>query len=361
MEFFEKKIKRKIVKLILVIIAIQLLLMRTAYAEMIEFPVASEFVDHSVMQGIWDSKIYPETGSYYTPPGNADGSYHQMCCNKNVDDNPNFSLYPESLIGVIGNHQCPEFTPDGYKAQSWGWDQGEFSNRFKDRMYGDPLRIDSNGKTYFVVALGQAWGIVGDKVEFTWRNDRTGNTFTLNTVMADAKSPDDWYNDLGWFPEGPYGWYADSWGYNVLEFCGVTTTLDNSFTNVGGPDAEGGHWVLQSADNQGGFEGFVGRNTRISPDVAMANGGSGGRSGGAGADADYVDLDAREFKFAGLPKRISYDGLTHPLVNLFKSFGRILDLLAGLLINMFKRVFIGWGRIIEMGINLVFYKTEKGY
>ncbi len=315
-----------------------LVLNSVSRAELIEFPVPTKYTSKEEIDSIYQQ-------NYYVP-------------DKNPDTNINFNS--NAMIGVQGWHWVREYTVSGYIGQSWGYKQGEFREKLGDSIQTDGgvcYVMDGADKCY-IQATGQAFGVVGDRINFKYKNLDNGEELVINTVMQDAKAPDDWYASLGWFPEGPYGWYADLWGLNTIEFCGADSlpwTMGTDMSRFGGSST--GHWVLIEVDNQGGFQGFENPNQRVSKDVAWP--GAASSTTKYDIDADYVDLDVREFKFSGIPKTVSYEGYTNPIANLFKNLGRALDMLMGLLINGLKRVIIGWTRIIEIMVNYVFYKTEQ--
>ena len=314
------------------------ILTNMAYAETIDFPKATKYTSKEEIDA-----IYAQPENHYV-------------IDKNPNNNPQFNQ--NAMIGVQGWRKVREFTIANYYAWDPGWDQGLFKDKLRDQLHteeGIAYVMDGSEKCY-LIATGQAFGVVGEKIDFTYKSTSTGQEIVVHTVMSDAKGVDDTQGG-GWFPEGPYGYYADLWGLNTLELVAADRVPgDGDFSTWGGHDS--GPWLLKQVDNYGGFQGFEPRGTRVSKDIAWPGMGSPSMSDDE-LDADYVDLDVREFKFSGIPKTVSYEGYTNPIANLFKNLGRLLDLLMGLLINGFKRVIIGWTRIIEIMINYVFFKTEQ--
>lgn len=315
------------------------ILSNVAYAESINFPKATKYTSQQEITTIWQ-----ESQNYYTE---TDG---------NPNNNPNFNQ--DAMIGVQGWHMGIEFSVSDYISQSWGSPCKEFREKLGDSIQTDGgicYVMDGSDKCY-IIASGQAFAAVGEKVDWTYKSQSSGQEVVIHSVYQDTKAPDDWNSKLGWFPEGPYGYYADFWGTNTLEFCGIDSVPgDQDFSKFGGSDS--GPWLLTEVNNLGGFQGYEPITQRVSEDVAWP--GAASSTTQYDIDADYVDLDVRDFKFSGIPKTVSYEGYTNPIANLFKNLGRALDMLMGLLINGLKRVIIGWTRIIEIMINYVFYKTEQ--
>lgn len=315
-----------------------------SYGEEIEFPKASKYTSQSEITSIWK-----EPDNYYSAGG----------CDNNVDNNPKFNS--DAMIGVQGWHMGAGMNKSKYFSTNWNVPVKPFFDKFRNEIQTDGnlnYIMDGSDKCY-TVAGGQAFGVTGERVDFTYKSQSTGKTITICTVFTDVKAPDDWIPQLGWFPEGPYGYYADFWGTNTIEFYGYSSVPnDQDFSEFGG-GSDKGPWLLDSVDNKGGFKGYEPIGHRVSKDVAWPNGGH-GNTGSTKLNANYVDLDNREFKFSGLPKTISYEGVTNPIANLFKELSKAVDILMGLIINGFKRIIIGWTRILEIAVNYVFYKTEEG-
>lgn len=200
---------------------------------------------------------------------------------------------------------------------------------------------------YYVVACGQAIGVVGDRIDFIYESG-----YKFECIMGDAKGVGDSGGD-----SGEKGRWADKYPHNVIEFM-----VDyNSFQGYAGSNPNPNTWCFPGWKgpgnedivriiNYGPYDGFS-KSSQTSGVSAVVL---------YDIDADFVDLDVKEFYFSGLPKTVSYEGYANPIANLFKNLGRAVDLLFGLLINGFKRAIIGWTRILEIMINFVFYKTEQG-
>ena len=316
------------------------ILTNVAFAETINFPKATKYTSQPEIMSIWQ-----QPSNYYTT---TDG---------NPKNNANFNQ--DAMIGVQGWHMGKEFSISGYVSQSWGSPCKEFREKLGDSIQTDgniAYVMDGSDKCYIIASV-QAFAAVGEKVNWTYKSQSSGKEVVIHTVYQDTKAPDDWNSGLGWFPEGPYGYYADFWGTNTLEFCGITSVPgDQDFSEFGG-GSDSGPWLLTNVENLGGFQGFEPSTQRVSESVAWP--GAASSTIQYDIDADFVDLDVREFTFSGLPKTVSYEGYTNPIANLFKNLGRAVDLLFGLLINGLKRALIGWTRIIEIMVNYVFYKTEQ--
>jgi hypothetical protein len=257
-------------------------------------------------------------------------------------------LYPPSeVIGDLFVYEAwnREYCSDG------NWSQGTNQRALYDQYYvpNKTSAFNEHGlgviNGYYVVACGQAIGEVGDRIDFIYESG-----YKFECIMGDAKRVGDGKGD-----SGEIGRWSDNNGRNVIEFM-----VDyNAFGGYAGTNPNPGSWCFpgwKGEDNEkiakiinyGPYDGF-----------SKSSQTSGSSISAYDIDADYVDLDVREFKFSGLPKTVSYEGYTNPIANLFKNLGRLLDLLMGLLINGLKRVIIGWTRIIEIMVNYVFYKTEQ--
>ena len=246
------------------------------HAESVEFPKATKYTSKEDIDA-----IYAQPQNNYTPDGNA-------------DTQPNFNQ--DAMIGVQGWHWVREYDVSGYIGQSWLYKQKEFREKLGDSIQTDGgiCYVTEDSEKYYIMATGQALGVIGDKIDFKYKNLDNGEELTIHTVMQDAKAPDDWNSSLGWFPEGPYGWYADFWGLNTIEFCGADSlpwTMGTDMSRFGGLST--GHWVLEEVDNQGGFQGFENSDQRVSKDIAWP--GSAYSTVQYDVDAEYVDLDFQEY------------------------------------------------------------------
>lgn len=240
------------------------------------------------------------------------------------------------------------------EAMGSGWAEGTKQRELYDKYYlpNKDNAFDEHGlgviNGYYVVACGQAIGEVGDRIDFIYAS---GQKFEC--IMGDAKAVGDSGGD-----SGEQGRWADDYPHNVIEF--MVDYYSSRYYSGGGQNDNPGAWCFPGWGGQGNediikiinygpYDGFS--------QSSQSHGGSSVRA--YDIDADYVDLDVREFNFSGLPKTVSYEGYTNPIANLFKNLGRAIDMLMGLLINGLKRVVIGWTRIIEIMVNYVFYKTEQ--
>ena len=80
-----------------------------------------------------------------------------------------------------------------------------------------------------------------------------------------------------------YTYYADFWGTNTLEFCGITSVPgDQDFSEFGG-GSDSGPWLLTNVENLGGFQGFEPSTQRVSESVAWP---------GAASSTIQYDIDA---------------------------------------------------------------------
>ena len=255
--------------------------------------------------------------------------------------------------GVVGDIFVIEAWNREAMGPGKGWKAGTNQRALYDKYYlpNKEAAFDENGlgviNGYYVVAAGLAIGTAGDRVDFIYESG-----YKFECIMGDEKAPGD--SD----EEGPYGQWADMNGRNVIEF--MIDYYSSRYYSGGGSNDNPGSWCFPGWGGQG--------NERI---VKIINYGpydgfsqSSQTHGSASVqtydiDADFVDLDVREFYFSGLPKTVSYEGYKNPISNLFKNLGRAVDLLFGLLINGLKRALIGWTRIIEIMVNYVFYKTEQ--
>ena len=252
--------------------------------------------------------------------------------------------------GVIGDVFVIEAWNREAMGPGKGWKEGTNQRALYDKYYlpNKEAAFDEHGlgviNGYYVVATGQAFGKAGDRVDFIYESG-----ITFECIMGDEKGIEG--------NEGNYAEYADMNGRNVIEF--MVDYYSSRYYEGGGQNDNPGTWCfpdwkgqhnekLLKVINYGPYDGFSQSSQSHGSSVRAYD-----------IDAEYVDLDVREFKFSGLPKTVSYEGYTNPIANLFKNLGRLLDLLMGLLINGLKRVIIGWTRIIEIMINYVFYKTEQ--
>lgn len=254
---------------------------------------------------------------------------------------------PSDLVGDVFVYEAwnREYCSGG------NWSQGTNQRALYDKYYvpNKENAFNEHGlgliNGYYVVACGQAIGEVGDRIDFIYESG-----YKFECIMGDAKAVGDSGGD-----SGEQGRWADHYPHNVIEFM-----VDyNAFGGYAGTNPNPGSWCFPGWKGQGNEDIVKIINYGPYDGFSQSSQSHGTSVKAYDIDADYVDLDVREFKFSGLPKTVSYEGYTNPIANLFKNLGRLLDLLMGLLINGLKRVIIGWTRIIEIMINYVFYKTEQ--